>query len=215
MRSNSDEGMQRLRRRFELLVASTAAAHGCTADIDWMEHVFPYYPPTVNDPHAYRFAMDVADRLSAGSGGMASVGPTEATMAGEDFSFIARAVPSCFIFLGTRNETMGAGALTAQHAAGVGKGLLSALLGGANQPPQHTHLLPLQLLRLGVQCMACTRRASRWTRACSSWAPRCTPHWRRSTWSSGTRGRLGRQGGTKNFEAAGPVPSCKCTCQAP
>jgi metal-dependent amidase/aminoacylase/carboxypeptidase family protein len=40
---------------------------------------------------------------------MAHVGNTEATMAGEDFSFIARTVPSCFIFLGTRNESIGAG----------------------------------------------------------------------------------------------------------
>jgi IAA-amino acid hydrolase len=29
-------------------------------------------------------------------------------MAGEDFSFIARAVPACFLFLGTRNESIGA-----------------------------------------------------------------------------------------------------------
>ena len=32
--------------------------------------------------------------------------------AGEDFSFIGRAVPSCFIFLGIRNETAGSGART-------------------------------------------------------------------------------------------------------
>ena len=37
------------------------------------------------------------------------VGETQATMAGEDFSFIARAVPSCFLFLGIRNETLGSG----------------------------------------------------------------------------------------------------------
>lgn len=36
------------------------------------------------------------------------MGQTEATMAGEDFSFIARAVPACFLFLGTRNESIGA-----------------------------------------------------------------------------------------------------------
>ena len=37
------------------------------------------------------------------------VGETQATMVGEDFSFIARAVPSCFLFLGIRNETLGSG----------------------------------------------------------------------------------------------------------
>lgn len=29
-------------------------------------------------------------------------------MAGEDFTFIAQAVPACFAFLGTRNELVGA-----------------------------------------------------------------------------------------------------------
>jgi hypothetical protein len=33
MRSNTDQGMQRLRRRLEELVAATAAAHGCTAEV--------------------------------------------------------------------------------------------------------------------------------------------------------------------------------------
>jgi metal-dependent amidase/aminoacylase/carboxypeptidase family protein len=33
MRANSDEGMQLLRRRFEAVVAGTAAAHGCTAEV--------------------------------------------------------------------------------------------------------------------------------------------------------------------------------------
>ncbi|KAI3426500.1 hypothetical protein D9Q98_008865 [Chlorella vulgaris] len=108
MRSNTDQGMQRLRRRLEELVAATAAAHGCTAEVDWMQEEMPYYPPTVNDPATFQFAMDVAGRLSDGSGGIARVGETEATMAGEDFSFIARIVPSCFTFLGTRNESLGA-----------------------------------------------------------------------------------------------------------
>lgn len=108
-----------------------------------MQEEMPYYPPTVNDPATFQFAMDVAGRwepgwltgwplniqqccpqpthfavlpaclrwcrLSDGSGGIARVGETEATMAGEDFSFIARIVPSCFTFLGTRNESLGAG----------------------------------------------------------------------------------------------------------
>lgn len=33
MRGNSDESIQHLRRRFEETVASTAAAHGCTAEV--------------------------------------------------------------------------------------------------------------------------------------------------------------------------------------
>lgn len=32
------------------------------AQVDWMEQRMPYYPPTVNDPEAYKFAIDVAGR---------------------------------------------------------------------------------------------------------------------------------------------------------
>lgn len=30
--------------------------------VDWMEESMPYYPPTVNDAEAFKFAMDVAGR---------------------------------------------------------------------------------------------------------------------------------------------------------
>ena len=83
-----------------------------------MQETLPYYPPTVNDVDAFKFAMGVAADLVAPS----LVQETEATMAGEDFAFIARAVPSCFIFLGIRNETLGSGAppcwLAAQEEGG-------------------------------------------------------------------------------------------------
>ncbi|KAL4436591.1 hypothetical protein ABPG75_003730 [Micractinium tetrahymenae] len=104
VRANSDEGMSRLRRRVEEALAGVAAAHGCTVEVDWMQDKLPYYPPTQNDPHAYKFAMDVASRLVPSP---AQVAEAEASMAGEDFSFIGRAVPSAFIFLGIRNETLG------------------------------------------------------------------------------------------------------------
>ncbi|KAI7846414.1 hypothetical protein COHA_000124 [Chlorella ohadii] len=105
MRGNTEESITHLRRRFEETVASTAAAHGCTAEVDWMEERMPYYPPTVNDPEAYKFAIDVASRLLPDA---SQAGETEGTMAGEDFAFIGRAVPACFLFLGTRNESVGA-----------------------------------------------------------------------------------------------------------
>jgi hypothetical protein len=43
-------------------VSSQAAALGCSAEVDWMQEALPYYPPTVNDPEAYKFAADVATR---------------------------------------------------------------------------------------------------------------------------------------------------------
>ena len=56
-----------------------------------------YYPPTVNDPALYEsFSKDVA-ALVAEDG---RVIETEPTMGGEDFSFVAEAIPSTFFFLG-------------------------------------------------------------------------------------------------------------------
>ena len=143
MRATTDEGMTRLRKRFEEVAAATAAVHDCSAEVDWMQAALPLYPPVLNDAGAFAFAMDVATRCvevrqmggnPAGTGqrhgapfapckhtalarlhcrrlvgeGDGRVGETEATMAAEDFAFIARAVPSCLLFLGIRNETAGA-----------------------------------------------------------------------------------------------------------
>eukprot|EP00887_Chlorella_sp_A99_P007465 scaffold2.g7465.t1 len=105
VRSTSDAAMATLQRRVEEVAAGTAAAYGCSAAVDWMLEVRPYYPPLENDPAAARFASDVAKRLL---GDPARVAEAEPSMAGEDFSFIARAVPSAFIFLGIRNESAGA-----------------------------------------------------------------------------------------------------------
>ena len=69
-----------------------------------MEEKHPYYPPVVNDEAAARFVTTVASSVY---GGDKVDGDTEATMAGEDFAFIAQEVPSAFIFLGIRNETAG------------------------------------------------------------------------------------------------------------
>ena len=120
------------------------------------------------------------------------VGETQATMAGEDFSFIGRAVPSCFLFLGIRNETLGSGggwgpglwdrAGVMDHARQWERATLAGLCLGRpacatpgvadsvwwlwgiqnTHPPTH----PPPALPLLVQCTGCTRRGSRWTRAC-------------------------------------------------
>ena len=90
-------------------MSGQAASFGCTASVDWMEDSHPYYPPTVNDADAARFALGVAGELVAGLPG-GGVSETEGTMAGEDFGFLARAVPACMLLLGTANASAGAGA---------------------------------------------------------------------------------------------------------
>lgn len=57
----------------------------------------------VNDAKMYSFAKEVASQL---------VGPdaaydSPALMTGEDFAFIADIVPSAYLFIGIRNETLG------------------------------------------------------------------------------------------------------------
>jgi IAA-amino acid hydrolase len=64
----------------------------------------PYYPPVVNNNEAASFAAQVASEAFGKENVIRDVEPT---MAGEDFSFIARKVPSAFAFLGIRNETAG------------------------------------------------------------------------------------------------------------
>jgi len=96
-----------------------------------VQEAHPYYPPLVNDPGATAFMADVASALL---GPAAVDAATEASMAGEDFAFIAAAVPSAFGFLGTRNASAGSvhGLHTAQYmmdesALAVGAALHAAL----------------------------------------------------------------------------------------
>ena len=131
MRATSEEDMARLRRRLEEVVKAQAVSFGCTADVDWMEAVHPYYPPLVNDAATAAFVETTAAELL---GPQAVIGDVEPTMAGEDFAFIAQAVPSAFAFLGIRNETVGSvhGLHTAQYVMDegvlkVGAALHSAL----------------------------------------------------------------------------------------
>lgn len=57
--------MQQIKGRLVCMVqimTSTAAAYGCSAEVDWMEEAHPYYPPTVNDPALAAFVKNVGAR---------------------------------------------------------------------------------------------------------------------------------------------------------
>ena len=131
VRATTDAGMELVRRRVEEIVENQAKAMGCAGSVDWMEDKHPYYPPVVNDEAAARFVASVASSVY---GSDRVDGDTEATMAGEDFSFITQKVPSAFIFLGIRNET--AGSVHGLHTAKFTMDE-SALKQGA---ALHTHL---------------------------------------------------------------------------
>ena len=44
------------------IITSTAKAHSCSAEVDWMEEAHPYYPPTINNPDLAAFVKDVGGR---------------------------------------------------------------------------------------------------------------------------------------------------------
>lgn len=105
-RSLTHEGMVRMKKRMYEIITNTAAAHGCSAEVDWMEEAHPYYPPTINDPALAAFVKDVGARVLDDSSRVKEAVPT---LAGEDFSFYSHTagVPACFTFLGIRDETLG------------------------------------------------------------------------------------------------------------
>jgi hippurate hydrolase len=80
---------------FFAIVEGTALAHGCRAQVNWMEG----YPVTMNDAAE-------AERVHAIA--LDAFGPTRAqriehpTMGGEDFAYYGQHVPACFFFLGLR-----------------------------------------------------------------------------------------------------------------
>lgn len=97
VRALNDETRDLLARRFREVVESTAAAHGCTAQIDWL----PGYPVTANDDESARHVLDIA-RRTLGDDAVEIV--PEASMGGEDFSYYGRHVPACFFLLGLLPE---------------------------------------------------------------------------------------------------------------
>lgn len=99
----TDHIEQRMRRIAEL----TAEAHGAQADVQFDR----YYPPTVNHAGPSAFAADVAEDIVGAANVFRSVEPT---MGSEDFSFMLRARPGCYLWIGNGDGT--------HRAAGHGLG---------------------------------------------------------------------------------------------
>ncbi|MBM3116917.1 M20 metallopeptidase family protein [Jeongeupia naejangsanensis] len=80
--------------RIAAICEHTAAMHGTTIDC----RIANGYPVTMNDAGVSAVARDAARRV-LGDGALLDLPPL---MGGEDFSFTAQAVPSCFALLGTQ-----------------------------------------------------------------------------------------------------------------
>ncbi len=93
LRSFSPSSRRRLREETQVLVRDIAAAHGLTADAEYIDG----YPVTVNDATEAAFAGAAA----AGLFGAARVVTPPAPLTGaEDFSYVLNEVPGAFVLLG-------------------------------------------------------------------------------------------------------------------
>jgi amidohydrolase len=86
-----------LRDGLQRVSAGVAAAHGVRAEVR-LRHG---YPPTVNHPAPTALARAAA---TAAVGCERVVVEYDATMGGEDFAFLAREVPGCYVWLGSARE---------------------------------------------------------------------------------------------------------------
>ena len=87
------DDVRKAEERFRVIVESTAAAYGITADVTWDD----FQDPVVSDPGlAKAVAADVRD--------YADLEPIHPSMAGEDFCEYAPAVRSVFAFIGSRGD---------------------------------------------------------------------------------------------------------------
>ena len=85
--------------RFEEIVNGVAGAMGCKAEIEITEVT----SPVVNNPAVAQSVADVVNEILAD----ATVDKHYQTMGSEDFSFMMRDIPGCFMFVGSANAEKG------------------------------------------------------------------------------------------------------------
>jgi amidohydrolase len=100
IRSHSTEVRRQAVAEFRRIVHGTADALGATAEIEFED----YGPVVWNDPELATRTVASLERAV----GEANVVEAEPVMGGEDFAHYAQHVPGFFIFLGVRNEAIGA-----------------------------------------------------------------------------------------------------------
>jgi len=112
LRSFSPSSRGRLRDETQRLVRDIAAAHGLTADAEYIEG----YPVTVNDPAEAAFAAATAAGLF---GAARIVTPASPLTGAEDFSYVLNEVPGAFVLLGACPQDADPAAAPSNHSAAV------------------------------------------------------------------------------------------------
>ena len=102
LRAYRSEVLAAMQERLAALAPGIAAAFGGTAQVSFGDRP---YPPTINDPGMVSVVVDAASRFLPAQRIRLDAGVR--TMAAEDFSEFALRVPSCYFFLGIRDEAAG------------------------------------------------------------------------------------------------------------
>jgi len=97
VRTFSVDVLDTVEERFRVLARHTAAAFGATAEIEFLRRALP----VVNHAHEALFAADVLRGLV----GPDRVRVQEPAMPSEDFAFMLRAKPGCYVFIGNGEGT--------------------------------------------------------------------------------------------------------------
>lgn len=98
VRSFGEPTRRLIEREARNICACVAAAHGCTARLDWQEG----YPSVVND----EALTETAGEVIAARFGEGQLQPIGVIMPGEDFSYMLDGRPGFFVELGTRNAAI-------------------------------------------------------------------------------------------------------------
>lgn len=90
--------------RFREIVTGVSKSLGCTVEIE----MDPVTPPVINDQRLTKRVQAVASELFPRD----EIDEHAITMGSEDFAFMSREIPGCFIFIGSSNSVKG---LDAKH----------------------------------------------------------------------------------------------------
>ena len=115
VRTFDDSVTDLFENRIRQIADLTAQAHGAKASVQFQRT----YPPTVNHPSQAEFAARVADSIVGADNVVRNVDPS---MGAEDFSFMLRARPGAYLFIGNgdgahRDAGHGAGPCTLHNAS--------------------------------------------------------------------------------------------------
>lgn len=86
------------------VIVAQARVYRCTATVDFFKKSDSIYPPMVNDDQMYGHVKQAVVDLV----GVDNFQVVEPLMGAEDFSFYSEVIPAAFLFIGIRNETLGA-----------------------------------------------------------------------------------------------------------